>query len=68
MRHQERVFDSARTTIQPRMDSIIASARVGMDSILTPEQREKLDALRNRNAFGPPLPPWSGGTMNPPPL
>jgi Spy/CpxP family protein refolding chaperone len=68
MRHNERVFDAARATIQPRMDSIITAARVGMDSILTPEQREKLEALRNRNAFGPPLPPWSGGAMNPPPV
>jgi Spy/CpxP family protein refolding chaperone len=38
----------ARTlaTVQPRLDSIRASARAQMDRLLTPEQRTRLDARR----------------------
>src|SRR5918998_3311316 len=44
----ERHCQIARTlaTVEPRLDSIRASARVQMDRLLTPEQRTRLDARR----------------------
>jgi Spy/CpxP family protein refolding chaperone len=40
----------ARTlaTVEPRLDSIRASARVQMDRLLTPDQRTRLEARRAR--------------------
>ena len=35
-------------TVQPRLDSIRASARVQIDRLLTPDQRQRLEARRAR--------------------
>jgi Spy/CpxP family protein refolding chaperone len=44
----QRHCQMARTlaTVEPRLDSIRASARAQMDRLLTPEQRARLDARR----------------------
>jgi Spy/CpxP family protein refolding chaperone len=44
----ERHCQIARTlaTVEPKLDSIRASARVQMDRLLTPEQRSRLEARR----------------------
>jgi len=51
-------FRATREKIQPEMDSIFAQTRAQIDSLLTPEQREQLKAIRDRNLFG--FPPVAG--------
>jgi hypothetical protein len=53
MAQQARDFRLLRLEMQPRFDSLLARARHGLDSVLTPAQREHLESLRARDAFGP---------------
>jgi len=39
--------------MQPGFDLILARAQAGFDSVLTPAQRDKLNALRSHEFFGP---------------
>lgn len=41
---------SAREMIRPRIDSVVGDVREKVDSILTPEQRRKLDEMRRKAA------------------
>ena len=43
-------MDSVAKTIQPTLDSIKAASRVSMNSILTPEQHDRLEARRKDDA------------------
>lgn len=52
MSRQERDLRAAHAVVQPRVDSIVASTRRQLDSILTPEQREKLRDLRESGGRG----------------
>jgi len=58
-------LEETRRAFQPRMDLVIRSLRASMDSVLTPAQRARLDSLRERDAFGPPLAPFGRGTPLP---
>jgi Spy/CpxP family protein refolding chaperone len=53
MNQQARDFRRLRAEMQPRFDSLLSHAQHGLDSVLTPAQRERLDRLRARDAFGP---------------
>lgn len=46
---------AVRAQIQPRLDSIITRTRHKLDSVLTPEQRQKAETIRKRHPR--PLPP-----------
>jgi Spy/CpxP family protein refolding chaperone len=51
-------FRAAREVIQPRVDSIFQQTRAQIDSMLTPQQRDQLRNIRDRNLFG--FPPGIG--------
>jgi len=53
MSRQMTDFRRLRAEMQPRFDSLLTQAQSGLDSVLTPAQREKLRTLRAREAFGP---------------
>jgi Spy/CpxP family protein refolding chaperone len=53
MAQQMMEFRRIRSEMQPRFDSLLAHAQARLDSVLTPAQREKLESLRAREAFGP---------------
>lgn len=53
MARQTSDFRRLRAEMQPRFDSLLAQAQAGLDSVLTPAQRDKLKTLRAREAFGP---------------
>jgi len=53
MAEQTTDFRRLREAMQPRFDSVLARAQARLDSVLTPAQRMKLNALRSREAFGP---------------
>jgi Spy/CpxP family protein refolding chaperone len=53
MSQQMSDFRRLRESMQPRFDSVLATAQAGLDSVLTAAQREKLKTLRAREAFGP---------------
>lgn len=38
----------ASATVQPTIDSLVRAAQASMDSVLTPEQRDKVKAMRSR--------------------
>ena len=49
-------FRAAREVIQPQVDSIFQQTRAQIDSMLTPQQRDQLRNIRDRNLFGfPPV-------------
>lgn len=52
MSRQMADFRRLREAMQPRFDSLLVSAQVRLDSVLTPAQREKLKTLRAREVFG----------------
>jgi Spy/CpxP family protein refolding chaperone len=54
MDRQERALRAAHEAVQPRIDSIVGDTRTKLDALLTAEQRQKLDSLRARGAFGAP--------------
>ena len=53
MSQQMSDFRRLRESMQPQFDSVLATAQVRLDSVLTPAQRDKLKRLRAREAFGP---------------
>jgi len=52
MTQQTRDFRRIREEMQPRFDALLQRAQAGLDSVLTPEQRTRLQSLRARQAFG----------------
>lgn len=52
MGQQTRDFRRIREEMQPRFDSLLQRAQAGLDSVLTPAQRARLQSLRARQAFG----------------
>ena len=52
MSQQTRDFRRIRQEMQPRFDSLLQRAQAGLDSVLTPAQRARLQSLRAREAFG----------------
>jgi len=52
MTRQTRDFRRIREEMQPRFDSLLERAQAGLDSVLTPAQRTRLQSLRAREAFG----------------
>lgn len=52
MSQQARDFRRLRAEMQPRFDSLLARAQRGLESVLTPTQRDRLEQLRARDAFG----------------
>lgn len=52
MTQQTRDFRHIREEMQPRFDSLLQRAQAGLDSVLTPAQRARLQSLRAREAFG----------------
>lgn len=66
MSRQMADFRRIRAEMQPRFDSLLAQAQTGLDSVLTPAQREKLRALRDRQAFGS-RDSFGGRDFRPPP-
>lgn len=56
MDRQSTAFRAVREKVQPQMDSIFEATRRAVDSLLTPEQRQKLEHMRQMRAFGPPFP------------
>jgi hypothetical protein len=47
-----RQLEAARAQVEPTMSSIMASARSQIDSVLTPDQRAKLQEMRRQRARG----------------
>jgi Spy/CpxP family protein refolding chaperone len=52
MTQQTRDFRRIREEMQPRFDALLQRAQTGLDSVLTPAQRARLQSLRARQAFG----------------
>ena len=52
MAQQARDFRRLRAEMRPRFDSLLLRAQHGLDSVLTPAQRDRLEELRARDAFG----------------
>lgn len=48
MTRQRDEFRALREETRPRFDSITARTRRAMDSVLTPEQRQKMDSITHR--------------------
>jgi Spy/CpxP family protein refolding chaperone len=72
MDQQGRELRAVRGQVQPQLDSIITRTRRALDSVLTPEQRKKAEAIRKRHPPPPGPPPgeFPGGPDRPegPPL
>jgi Spy/CpxP family protein refolding chaperone len=49
MDRQGREMRTVRQRVQPQVDSIVTRTRAALDSVLTPEQRKKADAIRRRH-------------------
>lgn len=47
-----RQLEAARAQVEPTMSSIMSSARSQIDSVLTPDQRAKLQEMRRQRARG----------------
>jgi hypothetical protein len=43
-----REFCAVQSDIRPRLDSVLARTRRGLDSVLTPEQRVKAEKFKTR--------------------
>jgi Spy/CpxP family protein refolding chaperone len=56
MDRRGRELRALRGQVQPQLDSIITSTRRALDSVLTPEQRKKAEAIRKQHPRpeGPP--------------
>jgi len=67
MAQQMSDFRRLRESMQPRFDSVIATAQRGLDSVLTAAQREKLKSLRELEVFGP-RDSFGGRERRPPPF
>ena len=67
---QGRELRAVRQQVQPQIDSIVSRTRRQLDSVLTPEQRKKAEAIRRRHPRPPGPPPGEGppgGTGGRPP-
>jgi hypothetical protein len=49
MERQGRELRAVRSQVQPQLDSIISRTRLELDSVLTPEQRQKAAEIRRRH-------------------
>ena len=72
MDRQGRELRAVRGQVQPQLDSIITRTRRALDSVLTPEQRKKAEAIRKQHPRPPGPPPGEfpggpGGPEGPPP-
>ena len=72
MDRQGRELRAVRGQVQPQLDSIITRTRRALDSVLTPEQRKKAEAIRKQHPHPPGPPPGEfpsgpGGPEGPPP-
>jgi Spy/CpxP family protein refolding chaperone len=72
MDRRGRELRAVRGEVQPQLDSIITRTRRALDSVLTPEQRKKAEAIRKQHPhpLGPPpgeFPGGPGGPEGPPP-
>ena len=69
MDRQGRELRAVRGQVQPQLDSIITRTRRALDSVLTPEQRKKAEAIRKQHPHPPGPPPgeFPGGPEGPPP-
>jgi Spy/CpxP family protein refolding chaperone len=72
MDRQGRELRAVRGQVQPQLDSIITRTRRALDSVLTPEQRKKAEAIRKQHPHPPGPPPGGfpggpGGPEGPPP-
>lgn len=67
MDQQGRELRAVRGQVQPQLDSIITRTRRALDSVLTPEQRKKAEAIRKRHPPPPGAPPgeFPGGPDRP---
>ena len=63
MRRQTAVLDSIRKTTMPQIRTLIGATQAQIDSILTPEQREKFQSLRQQHRRGRRFRPDSGGRL-----
>ncbi len=63
MDREMRGVHEVRAAVQPRLDSIVARTRKELDAVLTPEQREKAEAMRKRHP--PPSGPPGAGPDRP---
>jgi len=57
---QGRELRAVRRQVQPQIDSIVSRTRRQLDSVLTPEQRKKAEAIRRRHPGSPGPPPGEG--------
>ena len=57
---QGRELRAVRRQAQPQIDTIVSRTRRQLDSILTPEQRQKAEAIRRRHPRPPGPPPGKG--------
>jgi Spy/CpxP family protein refolding chaperone len=55
-----RELRAVRQQVQPQIDSIVSRTRRQLDSVLTPEQRKKAEAIRRRHPRPPGPPPGEG--------
>lgn len=64
---QGRELRAVRGQVQPQLDSIITRTRRALDSVLTPEQRKRAEAIRKRHPPPPGPPPgeFPGGPDRP---
>ena len=53
MARRIRDIEQVRQEVRPRMRQIFAETRAGIDSVLTPAQRERMHALFRRHCGGP---------------
>ncbi|HEY4647819.1 MAG TPA: hypothetical protein VIG95_01885 [Gemmatimonadales bacterium] len=67
MDREARELRLLRGKIQPQLDSIIGRTRHQLDSILTPEQRQRAEEIRRRHPRPPGPPPGAFGPMDGPP-
>jgi Spy/CpxP family protein refolding chaperone len=61
MDRQGRELRAVRSKVQPQLDSIIGRTRRELDSVLTPEQRQKAQEIRRRHPRPPGPPPGDFG-------
>jgi Spy/CpxP family protein refolding chaperone len=69
MDRKGRELRAVRGQVQPQLDSIITRTRRALDSVLTPEQRKKAEAIRKQHPhpLGLPAGEFPAGPEGPPP-
>lgn len=61
MQRQTAVLDSIRKTTMPQIRTLIGATQAKIDSVLTPEQRDKFQSMRQQHRRGRRFRPDSGG-------